>query len=398
MKTFEQIKQLDKKYYMPVFNRFDVCFTHGQGCKLYDIEGKEYIDFGAGIAVNCLGHNDEELANAISEQAKKAIHLSNLYYSPVQTECAQELLKDTIFDKVFFCNSGAEANEGAIKLARKYYYNKGQIKPVIITAKNSFHGRTLATAAATGQPKYSQAYKPLPEKFIHTPFNDIKAFKDAINDDVGAVMLEVIQGEGGVIPADYEYIREVEALCKQNGILLIIDEVQTGMGRAGKMFGYEHYGITPDIVTLAKGLGAGVPIGAILTRGECAQAFTAGDHGSTFGGNPLACAAALVVIKRLKNGLIDYVKEIGEYFWEKLQSLKKCPAVKEIRGKGLLLGLELNSDIVSAKDIIDKMLANCYIIIGCGANSVRFCPPFIIQKNHIDGMIECLEAILKEVK
>ena len=324
--------------------------------------------------------------------------MSNLYYSPVQTECAQELLKDTIFDKVFFCNSGAEANEGAIKLARKYYYNKGQIKPVIITAKNSFHGRTLATAAATGQPKYSQAYKPLPEKFIHTPFNDIKAFKDAINDDVGAVMLEVIQGEGGVIPADYEYIREVEALCKQNGILLIIDEVQTGMGRAGKMFGYEHYGITPDIVTLAKGLGAGVPIGAILTRGECAQAFTAGDHGSTFGGNPLACAAALVVIKRLKNGLIDYVKEIGESILGKAAKPKKISAVKEIRGKGLLLGLELNSDIVSAKDIIDKMLANCYIIIGCGANSVRFCPPFIIQKNHIDGMIECLEAILKEVK
>ncbi|HHW90613.1 MAG TPA: aspartate aminotransferase family protein [Clostridiales bacterium] len=396
MKSFEKIKQIDKQYYMPVFNRFDVCFTHGQGCKLYDIDGKEYIDFGAGIAVNCLGHNDAELVNAISEQAKNIIHLSNLYYSPIQAECAKELLKDTDFDKVFFCNSGAEANEGAIKLVRKYYYNKGQNKPVIITAKNSFHGRTLATAAATGQPKYSQSYKPLPEKFVHIPFNDINAFKDAINDDVGAVMLEVIQGEGGIIPADYEYIQEIEALCKRSGILLIIDEVQTGMGRTGKMFGYEHYGITPDIITLAKGLGAGMPIGAVLARGECAEAFAPGDHGSTFGGNPLACAAALVVIKRLKNGLIDYVKQSGEYFWDKLQSLKKYPAVKQIRGKGLLLGLELNSDIV--KYIIDKMLANCYIIIGCGANSVRFCPPLIIQKNHIDGMVECLEGILKEVK
>ena len=397
MKNLDDIKKVDSQYYMPVFNRFDVAFVYGQGCKLYDTNNKEYIDFGSGIAVNCLGHNDPELIDAITTQAKKAIHLSNLYYSPVQAKCAQALLEDTDFDKVFFCNTGAEANEGAIKLVRKYFYNKGLNKPVIITAKNSFHGRTLATAAATGQPKYSQPYQPLPEKFVYVPYNDIEAFKNSINNDVGAVMLEVIQGEGGVIPADYQYIKEIEAICKQNDILLIIDEVQTGMGRTGKMFGYEHYGIKPDIITLAKGLGAGVPIGAVLARGDCANAFGAGDHGSTFGGNPLACAAALVIIKRLKGGLIQQVQDIGEYFLAKLQTLKKLPAVKDVRGKGLLLGLELNSQ-VNSKQIIDFMLANCYIIIGCGSNALRFCPPLIIQKEQIDSMIECLEGKLKEVK
>jgi acetylornithine/N-succinyldiaminopimelate aminotransferase len=397
MKSLEEIKNIDSQYYMRVFNRFDVCFTRGQGCKLYDIDGKEYIDFGSGIAVNCLGYNDLELVNAITEQAKKAIHISNLFYSPVQAECAQELIKDSDFDKVFFCNSGAEANEGAIKLARKYFYNKGLYKPAIITAKNSFHGRTLATAAATGQEKYSKPYAPLPEKFVYVPYNDIEALENAMNEDVAAVMLEVVQGEGGIIVADYDYIRAVDNLCKQKGILLIIDEVQTGMGRTGKMFGYEHYGIKPDIITLSKGLGSGFPIGAVLARGECADAFGPGDHGCTFGGNPLACAAALVVLKRLKSSLIDHAKGIGEYFYNKLQSLKKYPVVKDVRGKGLLLGLELDQNI-NFKDVIDKLRDNCYIVIGCGKNTLRFCPPLIIEKEHIDGMVECLEGILKEVK
>lgn len=395
--NLEDIKEIDQKYYMPVFNRADVCFTHGNGCKLYDINNKEYIDFGAGIAVNCLGHNDSDLVDAITQQAKNIIHLSNLYYSPVQAQCAKELVEGTDFDKVFFCNSGAEANEGAIKLVRKYYYNLGVNKPVIITAKNSFHGRTLATAAATGQQKYSKPYTPLPEKFIHVRYNDIDALKDAITDETGAIMLEVIQGEGGVIVADKEYIKQADELCKNNGILLVIDEVQTGMGRTGKMFGYQHYGIIPDIITLAKGLGGGVPIGAILARGQCALAFSKGDHGSTFGGNPLACSASLVVLSKLKNGLIDYAQETGEYFYQKLKSLEKYPAVKEVRGVGLLLGLELNKN-VNIKYVIDNMLSNCYIIIGCGNNTLRFCPPLIINKEQIDGMIGSLESVLKSIK
>ncbi|HEY8423414.1 MAG TPA: aspartate aminotransferase family protein [Clostridia bacterium] len=398
MKSLDEVKKLDSQYYMSVFNRFNVCFTRGEGCKLFDLEGKEYIDFGAGIAVNALGHNDSELVNAVCEQAKKALHISNLFYSPVQAECAQELLKDSDFDKVFFCNSGAEANEGAIKLARKHFYNKGLFKPAIISAINSFHGRTLATLAATGQEKYSKPYHPLPEKFIHVPYNDIQALKNALSDDVAAVMLEVIQGEGGVIPADYDYIREVDAICKQKGILLIIDEVQTGMGRTGKMFAYEHYGIKPDIITLGKGLAGGVPIGAVLARGECANAFEPGDHGSTFGGNPLACAAALTIIKRLKNGLIEHAKNMGEYLFEKLSAFKKYPAVKDVRGKGLLIGMELDSNVTNTKEILDKLISNCYIVISCGKNTLRFCPPLVIQKEHIDGMIDCLEKILKEVE
>ena len=400
MMDFEEIKNIDSQYYMPVFNRANVCFTHGEGCKLYDINNKEYTDFGAGIAVSCLGHNDPDLVNAISEQAKDIIHLSNLYYSPVQAKCAKELIEGSDFDKVFFCNSGAEANEGAIKLVRKYYYNKGVKKPVIITAKNSFHGRTLTTTAATGQSKYSAPYAPLPEKFVYVPFNDIEALKDAVTDEVGAIMLEVIQGEGGVIIADKEYIKQTAQICKDNGILLIIDEVQTGMGRTGKMFGYEHYGIVPDIITLAKGLGGGVPIGAVLARNDVANAFSKGDHGTTFGGNPLACSASLIVLKKLKNGLIEHTQDIGTYFLEKLKTLKEHSAVKDVRGLGLLIGLELESWI-NSKDIIDNMLSNCYIIIGCGNNTLRFCPPLIINKKQIDDMVDCLDSVLslnKEVK
>ncbi|HEY8443403.1 MAG TPA: aspartate aminotransferase family protein [Clostridia bacterium] len=397
MINFDEVKKINSQYYMPVVNRFDVCFTRGQGCKLYDIEGKEYIDFYAGIAVNCLGHNDPELIDAITKQAQNVLHLSNLFYSPVQAQCVQELLKDSDFDRVFFCNSGAEANESAIKLVRKYFYNKGVYKPVVITAKNSFHGRTLAMAAATGQEKYSKPYHPLPEKFVYVPYNDIEAFENALSDEVAAVMIEVIQSEGGIIVGDYDYIRKVDEICKQKGILLIIDEVQTGMGRTGKMFCYQHYGIKPDIITLAKGLGGGVPIGAILARGECANAFSPGDHNSTFGGNPLACSAAMVVIKRLKNGLIDYVKDIGEYFYNRLSELKKYPVVKDVRGKGLLLGLELDQK-VNYRDVIDKLHKNCYIVISCGANTLRFCPPLIIEKEHIDGLVECLKRILKEVE
>lgn len=395
MKT-EQIIQTVNKFYMPVFNRHQISFSHGKGCKLY-ADGKEYLDFAAGIAVNCLGYGDSELTKAIAEQASKLIHISSYFYTDVLAEYVSNFLENSDFEKIFLCNSGSEANEGAIKLVRKYYYNLGIKKPIILTALNSFHGRTLATTAATGQTKYSEPYAPLPEGFKHIPYNDITAFMNAIDKNTGAVMLEIIQGEGGIIQASSEYIEKIAEICKQNKIFLIIDEVQTGMGRTGKMFGYQHYNFVPDIITLAKGIAGGVPMGAFVARGDIANAFKSGDHGNTFGGNPLACSAGIVVLNRLKNGLLEHVQETGEYFLDQLKSLKKYSFVKDIRGKGLLIGLELEESVKS-KDIIDKMQDNCYIIIGCGKNALRFCPPLIITKAEIDLMINQLDKVFSLIK
>ena len=336
MLDLRQIKELDAKNYMHTFSRQNICFTHGKGSKLYDTFGNEYIDLGGGIAVNCLGHDDAELTAAICEQAHKLIHSSNLYYNEPQALLCEELLSGTIFERAFLCNSGAEANEGAIKLVRKHFYNKGENRPKIITAKGSFHGRTIATVTATGQEKYNKPFAPLPPGFTHVPYNDFAALKNEADEHTAAIMLEVIQGESGVLPADYDYIVNAYALAKSRGILFVIDEVQTGMGRTGKMFGFEHYGIQPDIITLAKGLGGGVPIGAVLARGDAATAFAPGDHGTTFGGNPLACAAARVVVNRLKNGLLEEVAKKGEYLLGKLSKLKKFNFVRDVRGKGLL--------------------------------------------------------------
>lgn len=390
---FSVIKELDARNYMTVFNRQNLCFTRGEGCKLYDTTGKEYTDFVAGIAVNVLGHRHPALTAAIKAQADTFLHVSNLYFIKEQAEMCEKLLDGTIFDRVFLCNSGAEANEGALKLVRKYYYNRGENKPKILSALHSFHGRTLATATLTGQDKYSAPFAPLPEGIVHIPYNDFNAFKAAVDDTVGAVFLEPIQGESGVVPADYEYLINVYAYCRTKGILLVVDEVQTGMGRTGRFFGFENYGIQPDIVTMAKGLAGGVPIGAVLARGEAAEAFRPGDHGSTFGGNPLACAAASAVLGVVKNeDFLRDVREKGARLKDGLAPLKKHTFVRDIRGTGLMVGLELAPELPGAQ-VVGKMASAGFLLNCAGRNTLRFVPPLVISEAEIDDMCATLAEI-----
>jgi len=389
----------DKKYFMNTSgDRMPVAFTHGKGCKLYDTEGKEYTDFLAGIAVNCLGYGDEGLAACIYKQAQNVLHTSNIYYIPVQTELAELLSQAAGGYKVFFGNSGAEANEGAIKLARKYFYTKGQPRYEVITALDSFHGRTLATVAATGQPKYQAPYAPLPAGFVNVPYNDIEAIKKAITPFTAAVMLETIQGESGVIEGNSAYLMQVRALCDEKGILLIFDEVQTGIGRTGTLFSFQQMGVTPDIFTLAKGLAGGVPIGAVLAKPSVA-AFQPGDHGSTFGGNFLACAAGKYVIEKLlQSDILQNVTENGAYFKGKLSELKaKHTSITDVRGRGLMLGAALAGNI-DGKQLVRKALEKGYIINCAGHNTLRFVPPLIITKEEIDGLIIILDEILTDME
>lgn len=395
----QEIIALDRKYYMNTFGeRLPVAFEYGSKCTLYDKEGRAYTDFVAGIAVNVLGYGHPALVEAITSQAQKLIHCSNLFYIEAQARAAKLLVENSCGDRVFFANSGAEANEGAIKLARKYFRDRGMNKYEIITATNSFHGRTLATLAATGQEKYQKPFVPMPQGFKNVPYNDLEALNNSVTDSTCAIMLELIQGEGGVIEADYGYIKVVEQLCKERDILLILDEVQTGMGRTGKLFAYEHFGIRPDIITLAKGLGGGVPIGAIIAKESVASAFEPGSHGSTFGGNPLACAAAIAVITTLINeGLIDRCTQLGQYFKQRLIHLKdRYPFIKDVRGRGLMLGMELDPS-VKGKEIVNEALKEGYIINCAGHNTLRFLPPLVISQSEIDGLINALDRIFKRV-
>lgn len=390
----EKIKELEKEQYMKLFKRQNICFDRGEGCTLYDINGHKYTDFFGGIAVNCLGYNHPDLVKAIGEQAGKLIHISNLYYNVPQAELTNKLITGTIFDRAFFCNSGAEANECAIKIVRKLAADKGNGKTTVITAKESFHGRTLATVTATGQEKYSAPFAPLPAGFKYVPFNDLEALKAAMTPDVGAIMLECIQGESGITPATYDYLVGAYAFAKQKGVLLILDEVQTGTGRTGKFFCFEHYGIQPDVVTLAKGLGGGVPIGCCLARGEAADAFRPGDHGTTFGGNPLACAAANVVVGKLQDtDLLEQITERGDYLSDALSSaVARHKFVLDIRGKGLLKGIQLDERI-PVSTVVGKMLSLGVVVGTCGHNTLRLAPPYIISHGEIDDMAEKLETI-----
>lgn len=395
---FEKIKELEKEQYMRLFKRQNICLERGEGCTLYDIGGHPYTDFFGGIAVNCLGYNHPDLVKAISDQAAKLIHTSNLFYNVPQAELTDRLISGTIFERLFFCNSGAEANECAIKLVRKYAYDKQNGKTTILTASESFHGRTLATVTATGQEKYSVPFAPLPGGFRYVPFNDLEALKAAVTPDVGAVMLECIQGESGITPATYDYLVGAYAFAKQKGLLLILDEVQTGVGRTGKFFCFEHYGIQPDIVTLAKGLGGGVPVACCMARGEVADAFRPGDHGSTFGGNPLACAAANVVVGKLQDtDLLERVTETGEYLSDALsRTIARHKFVKDIRGKGLLKGIELDTRIPVAS-VVGKMLSLGVIVGTCGHNTIRLAPPYIVTHAEIDDMAEKLQTIFSNI-
>lgn len=395
--TTEQIAQLDSKYYMNTFGpRFPICFESGSGYTLYDNTGKAYMDFFGGIAVNCLGYAHPAFTEALCNQVKKYIHISNLYYVEQQALLAQRLVENSCLDRVFFANSGAEANEGAIKLARKFFYEKGEERYEIITAQNSFHGRTMATLGATGQEKYQKPFVPLPPSFVHVPFGSLEAARQAISGKTCAIMLETIQGEGGVIAASRDYIQGIETICRQNNLLFIIDEIQTGIGRTGKLFSYEHYDVKPDIITIAKALGNGVPIGALLAKETVASAFYPGDHGSTFGGNALSCTAGLAVMQELlEGGLLQSSITTGNYFKDKLLLLQQsCPKIQEVRGQGLLLGLAL-SDLISAKDIVLAAMEQGFLIGTAGGNTLRFAPPLIISPEAIDKLCDCLTSLLQ---
>ena len=392
--TDEAIYAKDAAGYLPVFNRYKIVLDHGEGVYVFDNNGRKYIDFLAGIAVNVLGHAYVPLVKTIAEQAGRMIHCSNLYYTQAQADAAERLVRLSGLGKAFFANSGAEANEGAIKIAHKHAHAKDPDKSQIITAWHSFHGRTLATLTATGQPKYHEGFGPLPAGFDYVHYGEIEELARIMSAKTCAVMLETIQGEGGVHVPTAEYLKRVRELCDEHGALLIFDEIQSGMGRTGKLFAYEHFGVKPDIVTLAKGLAGGVPIGAFVVTDEVAGAFHAGDHGTTFGGNPLACAAANVVLDTVqKEGILGHVDKVGAYFREKLEGFrKKHPTlIKEVRGMGLLLGMELTTE---GRGIVDECLAQGAIINCTAGNVLRFVPPLIVKEAHIDELCAILEPIL----
>ncbi len=399
MKELQKIKELDARYFMNTFGpRFPVAFDSGEGCTLFDTEGKPYIDFFAGIAVNVLGYAHPRFTAAVQEQCARLIHTSNFYYVGPQARLAQALVTHSCADRVFFTNSGAEANEGAIKLARKYFYEKGEKRYEIITAKHSFHGRTLAALAATGQEKYHAPFEPMPPSFRYVPYDDAAAVEAAVNETTCAVMLEPIQGEGGVIEPGEGYLQAVQDICRRHGLLFILDEVQTGMGRTGKLFCHEQCGVEPDIITLAKALGNGVPIGAFLAKQEAAAAFKPGDHGSTFGGNPLSCTAGLAVLHELlSTNLLEHTQKTGAYFKEALTKLMGSHSViAGVRGRGLMLGMQL-ADKVPAREIALKALKKGFVIGTAAGNTLRFVPPLVIQRGHIDALTRCLDSVFKSL-
>lgn len=383
-----------EKYYLPVFGRYPMVMELGQGCRVWDNEGNEYVDAFAGIAVNSLGYNHPVLVKAISEQASKLMHCSNLYYTEIQAKALRVVAEATGMDRIFFANCGAEGNEGAMKLARKYGVSKAPTKYKIISADESFHGRTFDTLAATGHDYYHVGYGPLSPGHVLVPYGDIKALEAQMDDDVCAVLLEPIQGEGGVhVPPD-EYLQQVRALCDKHDALLIFDEVQTGVARTGKWFAYMHSGVKPDILTFAKGIGGGFPVAGFAVPERLAHVFKPGDHGGTFGGNPLACAAVYATLTTIKSeGLVDKVAEKGEYFKNELRKLReKYPdKVTDVRGCGLMLGMEVAGE---GKPIVESCLANNVIVNCTAGNVIRIVPPLIISKEEIDIVVAALDKAL----
>lgn len=383
-----------EKYYLPVFGRYPMVIELGQGCRVWDNEGNEYVDAFAGIAVNSLGYNHPVLVKAISEQASKLMHCSNLYYTEIQAKALRMVAEATGMDRIFFANCGAEGNEGAMKLARKYGVSKAPTKYKIISADESFHGRTFDTLAATGHDYYHVGYGPLSPGHVLVPYGDIKALEAQMDDDVCAVLLEPIQGEGGVhVPSD-EYLQQVRALCDKHDALLIFDEVQTGVARTGKWFAYMHSGVKPDILTFAKGIGGGFPVAGFAVPERLAHVFKPGDHGGTFGGNPLACAAVYATLTTIKSeGLVDKVAEKGEYFKNELRKLQeKYPdKVTDVRGCGLMLGMEVAGE---GKPIVESCLANNVIVNCTAGNVIRIVPPLIISREEIDIVVAALDKAL----
>jgi acetylornithine/N-succinyldiaminopimelate aminotransferase len=389
---------LSEQYVANTYSRYPVLLVRGKGTRVWDLEGEEYLDFVSGLAVCNLGHCHPRVVKAIQDQAEKLIHISNFYYIEPQIQLASLLCKHSFADKVFFCNSGAEANEGAFKLARKFAKEKiGKDRYEIITMERSFHGRTLATLTATGQEKFHKGYEPLMPGFKYVPFNDIGAVKNAIDPKTCAVMVEPIQGEGGVNCPSEGYLKALRDICDEKRLLLIFDEVQVGMGRTGKLFAYEHEGVEPDMLTLAKSLAGGVPIGALLIKKGIADGFKPGDHASTFGGNPLASAAGVAALTAiLEEGMLENCRKMGDYFISELEEIKKkFPFVKEVRGKGLILGVELKIDGSSmVKEMLKrKILINCTM-----GNVLRFLPPLIVTKEEVDRVVKTLGEVFEGLK
>ncbi len=376
------------------YKRFPIVIEKGKECTVWDTDGRSYTDFVAGIAVCNLGHTHKAVSEALAKQANILSHVSNLYYTVPQVELASWLTKNSFADRVFFCNSGAEANEAAIKLARKYFKDRGENgRYRIISMEKSFHGRTMATLSATGQEKIKQGFEPVLEGFDYVPFNNIEALRRKIGPHTSAVLIEPVQGEGGVRCPDPEYIEAVRKTCDETGSLLIFDEIQTGIGRTGKLFAYEHFSVEPDIMTLAKALGNGLPIGAMLAKENISDAFGAGSHASTFGGTPVITAAALEVVKVLfEEKIIDHCQEVGKYFKERLFWLKKRhETIVDIRGIGLLLGMKLK---LQGGPIVDSCMEKGFLINCIQENILRFIPPLIIRKEEVDALVVCLDEVL----
>lgn len=393
----EEVRELDRKYYMNTFGeRQPVCFEKGNGIELTDSDGNTYYDFLGGIAVNALGHSHPVFVEALKHQAEKLIHTSSLYYIENQAKLAKKIAENTCADRVFFANSGAEANEGAFKLAKIYHYKKNDGRYEIITLDKSFHGRTLAAVAATGQEKYQKPYKPLTPGFVQVEPNNFEAVLDAVTDKTAGIMIELIQGESGVHPMDIEYVQKLRKLCDEKDIVLMFDEVQTGMGRTGKLLASQLYGVEPDIFTLAKALGGGIPIGAVCAKEKFA-AFEPGDHGTTFGGNPFSTAAGLCVFDILaQESLVENSDMMGKYFMEKLKELaSKYPdRISDLRGAGLLIGIEFTDQY--ARPVFEEMFHKGYLTSLCGGTTMRIAPPLIIKETDIDGFVNALENALEK--
>jgi len=391
----DDFMERNTRYVFNTYGRAPIMLVEGRGCRVTDSSGRQYLDFIAGIAACVLGHGHQGLAQALADQAGRLIHVSNLFHIEPQIRLAELLVEHSFADKAFFCNSGAEANEAAIKLVRKYFHDRGEHDRFhVITMEESFHGRTLATLAATGQTKYRKGFEPAVEGYSHVPFGEIGALEQAVTSRTAAVLVEPIQGEGGVRIAPDNYFAQVRALCDAQGCLLVLDEVQTGMGRTGQLFAHEHFGVVPDVMTLAKGIAGGVPIGAMLATDKVASAFVPGTHASTFGGNPLACAAAIAVVEEiLSPGFLDEVSEKGRYLGARLEELAARHAIiREVRGLGLMQAVELH---VPGADLAAAMRDEG-VLVNCTAEKVlRFLPPLIVIREEIDEMIRALDRVLR---
>lgn len=390
----KQMIEQSEQYLIHAYNRYPIVLDHGEDVYLFDTEGKKYLDFGAGIAVCALGYSDETYKEAIKQQIDKAIHFSNFFYSEPLMKAAEGLAKASGMEKVFMANSGTEANEGALKLARKYAIMKGhENRHEIISMDHAFHGRSMGALSVTGTAKYREPFEPMLGGVTFAEYNDLESVKKAVTDKTYAIIVEAVQGEGGIYPAQPEFLKGIRDLCDENDIMMICDEIQCGMGRSGKMFAYEHYGIRPDIVTMAKGIGNGMTVGAIATTAEIAEALVPGDHGTTFGGSPLACVAVTATLQEFESKqILSHVEEIGAYLAERLQHLSDTKdIVKETRGLGLMRGLELNEP---AGPYILQALEKGLILMSAGTHVIRFVPPLIIEKQHVDEMIGVLEEIL----